>query len=1066
MSADLRQQLQSTLSSAYTIDRELGGGGMSRTFVAEETALGRKVVVKVLPPELAAGISVERFKREILVAAKLQQANIVPVLASGETAGLPYYTMPFVEGLSLRGRLAAAGALPIGETLKILGDVARALSFAHAHGVVHRDIKPDNVLLSGGTAVVTDFGIAKAIQASRTGAHAAPGETLTVAGTSIGTPAYMAPEQAAADPTADHRVDLYAFGIMAYEMLAGQPPFHGLSAHRLLAAQMAEAPRQIAERRRDCPDALAELVMRCLEKEPDRRPASADDVVRVLDAVTSGGSGDRAAAPVLLQPRVPLWKALALWAAAAVAVPVLARAAVIAVGLPDWVFPGAVLAMLLGLPVVLATHFVHRAARQVLTSTPTLTPGGTPMRGTMATMAVRASPHLTWRRTAMGGVLAVGALALLTGGWMALRALGIGPAGSLMAAGLLGEKERLIVADFKSPAADTTLGPVVTEAVRADLAQSRNLDVVQATSMRDALQRTGRSADERVDFTLARELATRDGIKAVLDGEILAIGGGYVLTARLIATSDGTVLASFRETADEASELIPAIGELSKAVRARVGESMRTVQRTPALDQVTTTSLDALRKYAAGVRASDIEGNLPKAAGLLREAVAIDSTFASAWRKLGIVTQNAGLAVAASDSAITKAYQHRGRLAFFEQQMAIASYFTVGGPGSDRQRAIEAFDALLERDSSDVRVFNNYALALRSRREFARAEAMYRKVVNGPRPVWQSYTGLLESQFNQGKIAAAESTLAEWRRKLPGPRALLYGGSFLLARGQLDSLERFFQSAQADRDPQNRSQATLNLGRLALMRGRVRESERLGVEGRRQNAARGAAVQTTLADSLDAVGNAVWFGGAREEAAKRLDAMLARHPLRAGPEGQRPFLPVATLYARAGAPDRARAVLAQWSAELADSAARRRVEPQRHDVLAEIALAERRWADAVSEFRQADQRPDGPADACTICLARDLARTYDLAGNADSAIAHFERYVTTPFFNRLGQDALYLAGSHKRLGELYEARGERDKALANYLKFVELWKDADPELQPRVAEVTQRIARLKDGERR
>ena len=198
---DLRTQLESTLGATYTFERELGGGGMSRVFTAEETRLRRKVVVKVLSPELAAGVSADRFEREIQTVASLQQANIVPVLTVGETGGLPYYTMPFVEGESLRAHLARRGALPISEVVGIARDVAKALQYAHDRGIVHRDIKPDNVLLSGGTAVVTDFGIAKAISAAR----AVSGATLTDIGTSIGTPAYMAPEQALGDPTVDQR---------------------------------------------------------------------------------------------------------------------------------------------------------------------------------------------------------------------------------------------------------------------------------------------------------------------------------------------------------------------------------------------------------------------------------------------------------------------------------------------------------------------------------------------------------------------------------------------------------------------------------------------------------------------------------------------------------------------------------------------------------------------------------------------------------------------------------------------------------------------------------------------
>src|ERR1019366_8831840 len=205
---DLRDQLQATLSGSYTLERELGGGGMSRVFVAEELRLKRKVVVKVLSPELAQGISVERFEREIQTAAALQQANIVPILSAGDTNGLPFYTMPFVEGESLRARLGR-GPLPVTEVIGILRDVSKALAYAHQRGVVHRDIKPDNVLMSGGAAVVTDFGIAKAISASRTSSG---GATLTQIGTRIGTPAHMAPEQAAGDPDIDARADIYSLG--------------------------------------------------------------------------------------------------------------------------------------------------------------------------------------------------------------------------------------------------------------------------------------------------------------------------------------------------------------------------------------------------------------------------------------------------------------------------------------------------------------------------------------------------------------------------------------------------------------------------------------------------------------------------------------------------------------------------------------------------------------------------------------------------------------------------------------------------------------------------------------
>jgi eukaryotic-like serine/threonine-protein kinase len=292
--ADQLQQLRAALDGTYDIERELVGGGMSRVFVAREKGLNREVVIKVLSADVAAGVSLERFSREIQLAASLQQANIVPLLAAGEARGIPYFTMPYVQGESLRRRLSQ-GPLSIAECMGILRDVARALSYAHARGVVHRDIKPDNVLLSHGAAMVTDFGIAKAVSASKT---LSDGDTLTSVGSSLGTPAYMSPEQVAADPHVDHRADLYAWGCMAYELLAGAPPFVKDSPQRVMAAHLTEPPAPIATRRPDVPPRLEQLIMKCLAKEPADRPATADDVLHELDAVVtpSGAVPDRSAA--------------------------------------------------------------------------------------------------------------------------------------------------------------------------------------------------------------------------------------------------------------------------------------------------------------------------------------------------------------------------------------------------------------------------------------------------------------------------------------------------------------------------------------------------------------------------------------------------------------------------------------------------------------------------------------------------------------------------------------------------------------------------------------------------
>jgi serine/threonine-protein kinase len=291
MTSDIRDRLQAALSAAYTLERELGGGGMSRVFVARDQALGREVVVKVVAPELREGLSADRFAREVKVAARLQHANIVPLLSAGDANGMPYYTMPFVRGESLRSRLSSGARIPIADAVHILRDVARALAYAHAEGVVHRDIKPENVLLSGGAAVVADFGIAKALDASRTiDGSGSPNAsaTLTQAGLAIGTPAYIAPEQAAGDPTTDHRADIYSWGVVAWELIAGRHPFaQHTTPQALLAAHLRDTPESLRTTRVDVPTGLSELVARCLAKEPTARPASASELLAALDQVAT-----------------------------------------------------------------------------------------------------------------------------------------------------------------------------------------------------------------------------------------------------------------------------------------------------------------------------------------------------------------------------------------------------------------------------------------------------------------------------------------------------------------------------------------------------------------------------------------------------------------------------------------------------------------------------------------------------------------------------------------------------------------------------------------------------------
>jgi eukaryotic-like serine/threonine-protein kinase len=288
MNERFREHLQEAISGTHSIEREITGGGMSRVFVATERALGRAVVVKVLRPDLAAGMNRERFRREIMLAAQLAHPHIVPVLSAGEHDDLIWYTMPFVEGESLREALASRGKFEPRQVVRTLHDVLDALSYAHKRGVIHRDIKPGNILTHGPHALVTDFGVAKALTA------AIPQSGATSGGLAIGTPAYMAPEQLAADPNADHRMDLYAVGLLAYELLTGEQPFSGESPAATMAAQLTRMPEPIERARPDVPAPLAGVVMRLLAKQPDDRPPTAAAALEELEQRITPGSGSSA----------------------------------------------------------------------------------------------------------------------------------------------------------------------------------------------------------------------------------------------------------------------------------------------------------------------------------------------------------------------------------------------------------------------------------------------------------------------------------------------------------------------------------------------------------------------------------------------------------------------------------------------------------------------------------------------------------------------------------------------------------------------------------------------------
>jgi tetratricopeptide (TPR) repeat protein/predicted Ser/Thr protein kinase len=1039
---DILTRVQTALRERYRVERELGRGGMATVYLAEDLKHHRPVAIKVLRPELSQALGPSRFLREIEIAAALNHPGILPLYDSGQADGLLYYVMPYIEGESLRDRLNRGRQLTMEETLRIARGVIEALAHAHSRGVVHRDIKPENILLHAGHSVVSDFGVARAVSE-------AGGTTLTETGFAIGTPSYMSPEQALGDSDVDARTDLYAIGVVAYEVLAGQPPFVRASSRQVIAAHISEAPRAISELRPEVPKPFAEVVMRCLEKDPERRPQSAGVILTALESVTRGELAESARVDTLRGSRAILRRALAIYSAALVVVAAAAWIAMIAMGLPDWVFRGALLIMAAGLPAIFLTAYVHYSAHR----TPTrLAPYRRPRPQAIKRLVLLVRPYATWRRTTVAGAAAMGAFALGVGGFMTLRALGIGPVGTLLAAGRLAPNARLLVADFKVAGLDPGVGHALAEAARTALAESRKVSVVRVSEVVDALRRMQRSAAEPLDLVLARELAVREGIPGIVHGEITPLGTGFLVGLQLIGADSGNTLASFHETADAPRDLLHAVDKLARQLRSKIGESLKSVRASPPLERVTTSSLDALQKHTEGMRAI-VAGDPAKAARLQEEAVAIDPGFAMAWRALAAAWGSAGFGVARADSGAAMAFKYRERLTERERAAVEAYYYLT--VGRDRAKAARAHEAMWERYSEP----GNLGLIYMERREFARAESLYRWSLARDPGAAITYTNLVTALANQGKIAQAESTLARAVARF-GPRAE-QTAMLLFMKGQLDAYGRVLDSLHRSSDLRTRYAAVEKLSAFEILRGRIADYERYREESRRLRATIGLPLRPNDFYSSYAALVDVEVRRQPASALRRLDSAFVsvKH------QG---VLHAARAYALAGRPDRGQALMERLLSAPIDSANRRAGRPFAENVWATIALAEGRPREAITRYRKSDSLPDGPAHGCAICPLYDLGTAFEAAGEADSAIAMFEAYVRTPSTDRQDTRGWPHAVStphrlplvHERLGKLYEGKGNRSRASYHYRRFVDLWKNADPELQPRVAAARNRIAAL------
>ena len=741
-----------------------------------------------------------------------------------------------------------------------------------------------------------------------------------------------------------------------------------------------------------------------------------------------------------------LWQVLALYAGASWVVLQIVDVVKQNLGLPDWVFPFALLLLLVGLPIIVATALVQ--GRQMLETaegsavmTSGTDEGTAPHYGSAAHHKL-----LTWKNALLGGGLAFVLLAVVTSGFMFMRDRGIGPVGSLVASGLLEEKAAIVVADFAGE--DPSLARAATQAFRVDLSQSELVKLVEPATLDEALARMELPEDQALTSDVAYELAVREGYPAVIEGELTSVGDGYVLTARLADARSQETLASLRETAGNANEIIPAIDRLSGKMREKIGDSYFSMRADEPLEQVTTGSLEALEKYSRALELFAAGTDHELGIRLLEEAVAIDSAFAMAWRKLGVeLTGDRAREI----GAIENAYRHRDRLTERERLLAEAQYYL--DVEDDPRKTISVYERLVDLDPSDSWALNNLGASYVELGEWEEAEHWVARSVAVDSTV-KSLTNVAFTQIQQGKLEEAEATLAIADRIAPGnERNLLHHYALATNRQDWAEAETWARQMQATTDPAWAGTGTFQLASLAAIRGNLAEAEALWREAIDEQRRAGALVTSGPLFQVFDINLDVRADTAR--AIGTLEEILALDDLESLDPLNRPYLGLAGWYARAGDRAEAHALLGRFEAEVPEAyRTGRSIEETYQFIDATLALAGGAPAEALRIHRSRDMR------SCVLCGFLGPAKAFEAMGQADSAIAYYEGYLNANSAQRAAWDNENLGPTYERLAQLYDESGDLENASLYYARLVELWKDADAELQPRVRAAQARLEEI------
>ena len=1095
-----------TLGS-YEILSLLGQGGMGEVYAAKDTRLDRTVALKILPPSMAdVPERRARFEREAKAVAALNHPNIVTLHSVEEADGLHFITMELVQGKPL-GRLVPDHGLSPSRVFELAIPIVDAVAAAHRKGIAHRDLKPDNVMVTEeGRVKVLDFGLAKLLDptgpvqpndeiSGETGTFSSP---VTEDGRVVGTIAYMSPEQAEGKP-ADHRSDIFSLGVLLYAISTGRRPFTGSSNAAVSAAILRDTPKPVHEVNTDLPREFGRVVRRCMEKDPNRRFQGADDLRLELEEIRrefasgelsldprSGFSSAPAAPAGTAMPEAPsvpgspsglsadgssdsfagraqragLPRLLAVFALVSVVVLFLVRFVMLEFGLPGWVLPGAFILLIIGLPVLVATAWIQ-AGPDLRGSMSGDSVGRSELRSgsgdavsssAPGTRARRSSPGglrgwLTWKKVIGGGVLAFVGLAVLIGSYLFSRSQGIGPAASLVSAGVIEDKSRILIADFLNQTDDPLLGQAMKEAFTVDLSQSSVVRLVTPTEVSSALGRMELDPNTPLDEAWAKEVALRDGIPAVITGQINPAGSGALLSVRLISAESGAPLAAFRENASGPDEMIPAIDRLSSRLREKMGESLKTIRANPPLDQVTTSSLQALQKYSEALEAIEKDGDNDRAIVLLEEATAIDTTFAMAYRKLAVTLGNTFQARSKINDASARAFRHRGRLTERERYLTEAYYYERRG---DDDRAKQAYRELLELDPEDDWALNNLGLIYMQNGDPKTAEEYFVRIPSNSR----STGNLASAKLRQGDLDRTQQILDQQLAEHPERDNWFLRMAIEVERENFEGGQKITAARlEEDRDSPTAHRGSLATAvALAYIRGQVQEARRLQAE-RQDLAERSFSGAEYLRSAIDIALVENWVFGNEAYADSLVAAATRKYPLEELPLADRPYTRLYAYYVMREKSTEASTVLDSYNAILPEL---NLTEPDGMLLFANgyQAMMDGNQDPAIAEFRRMG-RP-GDLQASQVWMGH----TFYAAAQYDSAIVHYERYLDQSHEFKIFEYRYNLAKALTALADCYDRTGQPLRAAEYYGKFADLWAEGDPEMKQQSERARRNAERL------